>query len=127
MLSKRADMRWRRTPEQLDELVALQDELLNAAAALVRPGGTLVYSTCSVEAEECGDRVSAFLARAGPRWSRAPPTVGTATATAGSGSGAGGFDVVPASVVTPEGFVSVLPHVHGTDGAFAARLVRAAE
>ncbi|KAG1667646.1 hypothetical protein FOA52_004673 [Chlamydomonas sp. UWO 241] len=138
VLSKRADMRWRRTPEQLDGLVALQDELLDAAASLVRPGGSLVYSTCSVEAEECGDRVAAFLARAGPRWARVPPAVGTAAAAhtaeatgggseGGGGGGSGGFDRVPASVVTPEGYVLVLPHVHGTDGAFAARLVRAAE
>ncbi len=50
MLSKRADLRWRRTPEDLSQLVGLQDELLDAAAGLVAPGGVLIYSTCGSRA-----------------------------------------------------------------------------
>lgn len=50
VLSKRADLRWRRTPEDLTQLVGLQDELLDAAAGLVAPGGVLVYSTCGYRA-----------------------------------------------------------------------------
>ena len=63
VLSKRADLRWRRTQEQVErDLPVLQDALLDAAAALVRPGGRLVYATCSVERDENDARVEAFLA-----------------------------------------------------------------
>jgi 16S rRNA (cytosine967-C5)-methyltransferase len=48
VLRRRADARWRLEPETVDELAALQRELLAAAAALVRPGGTLVYSVCTL-------------------------------------------------------------------------------
>ncbi|KAG2442874.1 hypothetical protein HXX76_002953 [Chlamydomonas incerta] len=129
VLSKRADLRWRRTPEQLEELVELQDELLDAAAPLVRVGGILVYSTCSMEAEEDEERVRAFLARhpeyvlehaASVRQGAAAETDGGRKARRGGGSEPG----VPAEVVSEEGFVATLPHVHGTDGAFAARMRR---
>ena len=105
VLSKRADLRWNRTPEDLIELAALQDALLDAAARHVRPGGTLVYSTCSIELEENDDRIEAFLMRH-PEFSRQP--VG---------------DSVPEAMRQPEGSYAAHPHVHGTDGAFAARLI----
>jgi 16S rRNA (cytosine967-C5)-methyltransferase len=106
VLAKRADLRWQRTPEDMAELVALQDDLLDAAAALVRPGGVLVYSTCTIEPEENEDRVSAFLERHGAFVQRS----------------AGGL--VPEGLVTAEGFYAALPHLDGIDGAFAARLER---
>ena len=59
---RRPDARWRWTPERLQEITALQDEVLAAAVAHVAPGGVLVYSTCSNEPEENSDRVTAFLA-----------------------------------------------------------------
>lgn len=105
VLAKRADLRWRRSPEQVAELADLQDRLLEAAARHVRPGGLLVYSTCSVEPEENDDRVAAFL-EAHPQ-----------------------FGLEPVAQQLPAAFVDgdvyrALPHVHGTDGAFAARLRR---
>jgi 16S rRNA (cytosine967-C5)-methyltransferase len=106
VLAKRADLRWQRTPEDMAELVALQDDLLDAAAALVRPGGVLVYSTCTIEPEENEDRVSAFLERHGAFVQRS----------------AGGL--VPEGLATAEGFYAALPHRDGIDGAFAARLER---
>jgi 16S rRNA (cytosine967-C5)-methyltransferase len=106
VLAKRADLRWRRTPEGIGELTDLQDELLDAAARLVRPGGLLVYSTCTIEPEENAERVEAFLARH-PDFAR---------------QRADGF--VPDTFVTDEGYFAALPHRHGTDGAFAARLYR---
>jgi 16S rRNA (cytosine967-C5)-methyltransferase len=51
-LRRRPDAKWNKTPQQLTELVLLQRELLKAAASLVKPGGVLVYSTCSIEPEE---------------------------------------------------------------------------
>ncbi len=62
VLRRRPDARWRWTEERLKDLVSQQDAILSAAAAHVAPGGRLVYSTCSNEPEENGDRVAAFLA-----------------------------------------------------------------
>ena len=61
VLSKRADLRWRRSEKDLEEFTAQQDELLDAAANMVKRGGRLVYSTCSIEPEENMDRISKFL------------------------------------------------------------------
>ena len=60
---RRPDARWNWSAEKLAELVKLQAEILDAAAARVAPGGTLVYSTCSNEPEENAGQVEAFLAR----------------------------------------------------------------
>ncbi len=57
------DGKWRLTAERLAELTETQDNILDAAAALVRPGGRLVYATCSVLKVENEDRVAAFLLR----------------------------------------------------------------
>jgi len=56
------DIKWRRSPNDLTAFAAAQGELIRRAAGLVRPAGTLVYSTCSSEPEENGDVVAAFLA-----------------------------------------------------------------
>ena len=104
VMCKRADMRWRRSREDLMEMMKLQKNLLDAAAHHVRSGGYLVYSTCSIEPEENEEQVSSFL-------SRQPAFV---LEHAG--------DFLPAETVSPEGYMATLPHLHGMDGAFAARL-----
>ncbi len=63
VLGRRAELRWRTTPEKLRELVALQAAMLDRAASLLRPGGVLLYSTCSVEPEENERQTEAFLQR----------------------------------------------------------------
>ena len=63
VLRRRPDARWNWSPEKLAALVRLQAEILDETAALVRPGGSLVYSTCSNEPEENDRQVEAFLAR----------------------------------------------------------------
>ena len=55
------DIRWRRSPEDLPRFAAAQSGLLDRACDLVRPGGTLIYSTCSSEPDENEDVVAAFL------------------------------------------------------------------
>ena len=106
VLAKRADLRWNRTPEEIGKLARLQDELLSAAARLVRPGGLLVYSTCTIEPEENAQRVEAFLHRHSDF----------------ALEKAAGF--VPDVMVTPEGYYATLPHRHHIDGAFGAGLRR---
>lgn len=106
VLAKRADLRWNRTLENLNELVVLQDELLEAASELVLPGGHLVYSTCTIEPVENEERVEAFLR------SHADFEVERVNG------------LVPDAMVTPEGYYATLPFRNGIDGAFAARLRR---
>jgi 16S rRNA (cytosine967-C5)-methyltransferase len=102
------DGRWRIGPGDLRTLAALQDALLDAAATLVRPGGLLIYSTCSLEPEENEVRIEAFLAER-PGWGVEPPSWAAEGALVDAG-----------------GLLRVLPQRYGADGAFAARLRRAA-
>jgi 16S rRNA (cytosine967-C5)-methyltransferase len=102
------DARWRLKVSDLAVMGALQREILSAAASVVRPGGLLVYSTCSLEPEENDAQVDAFLADRAD-FTLEPPPAGA----------------VPDTVLDG-GRLRVLPHRHGVDGAFAARLRRAA-
>ena len=65
VLRRRVDLRWRIRPEELDRLRAAQLKLLGSAAPLLKPGGTLVYSTCSLEPEENAGILKEFLAAHG--------------------------------------------------------------
>jgi 16S rRNA (cytosine967-C5)-methyltransferase len=60
-LQARADLRWRVTPEQVREMTQIQAAILAAGAAAVRPGGVLVYSTCTISATENESQIAAFL------------------------------------------------------------------
>jgi 16S rRNA (cytosine967-C5)-methyltransferase len=60
-MRRRVDLRWRIRPDEIDRLRATQLDLLRQAAAHLKPGGTLVYSTCSLEPEENQDVVQEFL------------------------------------------------------------------
>jgi 16S rRNA (cytosine967-C5)-methyltransferase len=106
--ARHPDARWRVRPEALATLTGRAARLLRAQAELVRPGGLLVFSTCSLEPEENELQVEAFLAE-DRRFRREPPSPAKA---------------LPAELVTPVGDLFLLPHRHGTDGAFAARLRR---
>ena len=86
----------------------MQRDILRSAASLVKPGGLLIYSTCSLEPEENEHQVEAFLT-ANPGWTVEPPAAGS----------------VPAETLDA-GYLRVLPQAHGADGAFAARLRRPA-
>jgi 16S rRNA (cytosine967-C5)-methyltransferase len=105
-LRRHPDGRWRLKPSDLAVLGALQRSIFRAAAQVVRPGGLLVYSTCSLEPEENDAQLESFLAE-NPGWRLEPPPEGT----------------VPATVLDA-GRLRVLPQRHGIDGAFAARLRR---
>ena len=58
-LRRRADARWRIRPEDVDELAELQQRILLASAPLVKPGGSLVYSVCTLTKAESVDVVAA--------------------------------------------------------------------
>ena len=62
VMRRRVDLRWRIQPAEIERLRRVQLELLGQAAALLKPGGTMVYSTCSLEPEENGDVMQEFLA-----------------------------------------------------------------
>lgn len=66
-LARHADARWRLTPAAIDTLVELQQSLLAGVAPLLRPGGRLVYATCTVHPRENQQQIAAFLA-AHPGW-----------------------------------------------------------
>jgi 16S rRNA (cytosine967-C5)-methyltransferase len=95
--------RWRLTPERLDRLVKLQARLLDIAAPLVRPGGALVYATCSIIGAEGADQARNFLGRHSSWMVQEVPFDG-------------GRADVPGRLLTP---------AHdATDGFFVARFVR---
>jgi 16S rRNA (cytosine967-C5)-methyltransferase len=105
-LRRHPEVRWRRRPEDVPRLAALQEEILAGVAPLVRPGGTLVYAVCTLTREENEGVVGRFLA-AHPRFAVDDP---------------GARGLAPAGVVSG-GFLHTLPHRHDLDGFFAARLV----
>lgn len=104
---------WRRQPEarlkpvDFDALATNQLVILDRAAALVRPGGTLVYATCSVMQEENQQVVARFL----------EGHAEFCVEAAAECFAASGIDL-------PGQYMQLLPHVHGTDGFFAARMRR---
>ena len=102
--ARHPDARWRVSEEALQQLAERQSELLDAAATLVTPGGLLVYATCSLEPEENQAQVAQFLERH-HSFRREPSDV-------------------PPTLLSTDGDLVLLPHRHGTDGAFAARLRR---
>jgi 16S rRNA (cytosine967-C5)-methyltransferase len=108
-MRRHPDARWRLRPAVFARAAERQARLLDAAAPLVRPGGLLIYATCSLEPEENVQVVEAFLQRH-REFQRSP--------SAGS---------VPADLLTPAGDFQSLPQRHGIDGAYAARLQRRAD
>jgi 16S rRNA (cytosine967-C5)-methyltransferase len=109
-LRRRPDAKSRKTPGQLAELVELQRELLQTASRLVKSGGALVYSTCSLEPEENEEQIQQFF-QANKAWKVATDLGALPLATV-------------AGIKTPDGFFQTLPHRHGCDGMFAAKLTR---
>ncbi len=118
---RRPDAKWRLTPASLAKRCDTQRQLLNQAAALLRPGGRLIYVTCSLLPEENGDQAQAFLA-AHPDFSPDP--------LPNDWQDKLGLEGEPptdlASPDTPDAahMCQLTPARHGTDGFFIARFQR---
>lgn len=107
VIRKKPDIKLNRKPEDIIALQKIQRGMLSACAGYVKPGGSLLYSTCTLTAEENEDNVSWFL---------------------------GNFDFEPADITlnVPEGLAGIakggsltlFPHIHGTDGFFVCKLKR---
>lgn len=106
VLAKKPDLKWKRDVADIIKLSRIQRELLENAARLLKPGGVLVYSTCTTEPEENEEIIRAFLQHH-PEFRL---------------EHAGAW--ISSDLVNDEGFVQTLPHRHGMDGSFAARLVK---
>lgn len=106
VLLKKPDLKWKREITNVLKLAQMQRELLENAARLLKPGGALVYSTCTMEPEENQQVVKSFLAH--------HPEFTLQRADA----------FVNKNLSNAEGFVETFPHKHGMDGSFAARMVK---
>jgi 16S rRNA (cytosine967-C5)-methyltransferase len=105
VMARRADLRWNRKLEEIENLVEKQRQILEHMAAQLQPGGILVYSTCSLEEEENGGNVDWFL-KNHPEFSIEPAA-----------------KFIEQGWCTPNGAVQVLPFVHRQTGSFAVRLI----
>ncbi|HEX2788563.1 MAG TPA: 16S rRNA (cytosine(967)-C(5))-methyltransferase RsmB [Ignavibacteria bacterium] len=106
VLSKKPDIKWKREFEDIKMLQDLQMNMIENASKYVKPGGVLVYSTCTTEKEENMDVVNQFLQN--------HPEFEIDAAS----------KYVTDKVVNSDGVIEVFPHTHHIDGSFAARLVR---
>lgn len=106
-LHRRTDLRWRQTPDNLVALAKLQQEILTASATWVKPNGVLVYATCTINPLENEEVIQAFLSHH-PQWQiEFPP------------------ETFPApSLVSPAGWLKLMPTEHNSDGFFMVRLRR---
>jgi 16S rRNA (cytosine967-C5)-methyltransferase len=108
-LRRKPDARWRLRPEDPDRFAALQGELIRRFAALVRPGGRLVYATCSVGPTENEAVAERAVRDAGLRPAPIAPLLGEERSR---------------SLGAEEARLTLLPHRHGTDGFFVATFER---
>jgi len=108
-LSRRPDLRWRRSPESIDGLVQLQKELIREAGKVVSPEGLLVYSTCTITRQENEEVVEWFL-RNFPDFESFCP--------------GDNFPGIFSEYSTGNTYIRLFPDVHGCDGMFIAVLRR---
>lgn len=105
VLSKKPDIKIKRELRDIHDVVKIQELLLKNAATLLKPGGAIVYSTCTIEPEENFNVVRNFLTE------HREFTIDHASAYA------------TGSVISPDGYIETFPHRNGVDGSFAVRLV----
>jgi len=104
VLGRNSDARWQKKKEDIKRLAELQSAILLNAAKLVKKGGIIVYSTCTLTKEENEEVIEQFLEQ-GRNFRKESAS-----------------DYVDRKVVNENGFVRTYPHINGLDGTFAARL-----
>ncbi|AFN74975.1 Ribosomal RNA small subunit methyltransferase B [Melioribacter roseus P3M-2] len=105
-LTKKPDLKWKKDLGDIRKIVNIQYDLLTKGASLLKPGGSLVYSTCTIEPEENYELIIKFLEK-NPDFQLEP---------------AG--DLIAKDYVDENGYVRTLPHIHGVDGSFAAKITK---
>jgi 16S rRNA (cytosine967-C5)-methyltransferase len=105
VLSRRADLRWRLKESDIETLSSIQHALLQNAATLVKRGGCLLYSTCSLEPEENAHAVEKFLSESGDFRMQA-------------------IQSIDPILLGASGCLETLPHRHAMDGVFACLFVK---
>ncbi len=103
---KHSDLRWSKTPKDIENLVKIQAKMIDRAARLVKPGGVLVYSTCTIMRAENDEIVERFLLR-NDNFEIDPAD-----------------QLLPAELINDRGFVKTYPTFDDLDGSFCARLKR---
>jgi 16S rRNA (cytosine967-C5)-methyltransferase len=107
-LRRNPDLKWRQSPAAVEELRAKQAAILDSAARLLKPGGRLVYATCSLlEAED--EAIAQAFSEAHPGFEPVPAAEALEKA-----------QVAQAAELDSSGYLRLWPHRHGTDGFFAA-------
>ena len=104
VIAKKPEIKWQRTPRDIQEMTKIQSGLLENAAKLVKKGGIIVYSTCTIEPQENEYQIEAFL-KNHKNFVLEPP---------------GAF--VGEKVTDSGKWVKTFPNIHGIDGSFVARL-----
>ncbi len=104
-ISKKPDIKWKREREDIYKLAETQKNILKNASYLVKEGGALIYSTCTIEPEENEENINWFL------------------------NNFENFKLDDAKKYVPEAvcknnMIQTFPHIHGIDGAFSARLIK---
>jgi len=104
-ISKKPDIKWKRERDDIVKLVDSQRKILVSASKLIKSGGAIIYTTCSIEPEENQENIEWFL--------KNNPD----------------FELESAEKYLPkeickDGYVQIFPHIHNIDGAFGARLIK---
>ena len=118
-IRRHPDIAWLKTEADIDNLAGLQAEMLAKATALLKPGGTLVYCTCSLEPEEGEHQVPRFLA-AHPEFDIVPVKSDEVGGLNGMVNDQGCLRTLPSMHLFADG----PQHVNGLDGFFAARFIK---
>ena len=104
IIGKKPEIRWVRKPTDIQKLSSLQFDIINHCSQFLKSGGTMVYSTCSIEPEENWDIIEKFIKINDDFVLDRLPTS------------------IPKSWIDDKGVLKTLPHIHLVDGIFAARL-----
>ncbi|MEG8946018.1 16S rRNA (cytosine(967)-C(5))-methyltransferase RsmB [Rosettibacter firmus] len=105
-LTKKPDLKWKKDLGDIRKIINIQYELLKKGSSMLKVGGSLVYSTCTIEPEENFEIIKRFLAE-NPNFTLVDAS-----------------EIFPKELLDENGCVQTYPHIHGIDGSFAAKIIR---